>query len=98
VVVTEAQVQRQIIDGLEAYGAEVLLTHGPRNKPVVRGIADLIAVLPGRVLFVECKGEGGKASEDQLAFLARMREKGHVAIVAHGWEDVAMVLTNGGGT
>jgi hypothetical protein len=85
---TEAQVQRQIIDGLEAYGAEVLLTHGPRNKPVVRGIA----VLPGRVLFVECKGEGGKASDDQLAFLARMREKGHVAILAHGWEDVEGVL------
>jgi Holliday junction resolvase len=84
----EADVQRQIVDGLKARGAYVIVTHGPKNRPVCPGITDIIAVFPGRVLFVEVKGEGGKVSEEQREFLCCMRERGHDAFVADCWDDV----------
>lgn len=89
---TEKQVQKQIIDGLRARGADVIITHDAKHKPVTAGLSDLIAVFHGGILFIECKGEGGKASEEQMAFLARMRSKWHDAIIAHGWEDVEKYL------
>ena len=85
---TERQVQRQIIDGLLARGAEVIVTHDAKHHPVTVGVSDIIAVLDGRVLFIECKGDGGVASDGQLSFIARMRAKGHGAIVACSWDDV----------
>ena len=88
----ERDVQRQIVDGLRARGAEVIVTHGPKNRPVTVGVSDLIAVLDGSVLFIEVKGEDGTASEEQLSFLARMRGKGHTAIIACSWDDVERYL------
>ena len=85
---TEAMVQRQIIDGLKARGAEVVVTHNAKRKPVTVGVTDLIAILPGgRALWIEVKGEGGTASEEQLSFNARLRALGHTAIIARGWDD-----------
>lgn len=84
---TEAQVQKQVVDGLRARGAYVIVTHGPRNKPVCPGVSDLVAVFPERVLFIECKAPGGKVSDAQREFLSSMRERGHGAFVADCWDD-----------
>ena len=89
---TERQVQRQIVDGLRARGADCIITHDAKHRPVTVGVSDIIAVLDGRVLFVEVKGEDGVASEAQLSFLARMKGKGHTAIIACAWEDVERYL------
>ena len=90
--VKESALQRQIVDGLRAMGAEVFITHDSKHKPVTPGISDIIAVFAGRILFVECKADGGRLSREQAAFLERMRAKGHVAIVARSWEDVEAYL------
>ncbi len=42
---------------------------------VPKGFSDLIAVRNGKICFIEVKSEKGKASSDQLNFLAVMREK-----------------------
>lgn len=89
---TEAQVQRQVVDGLRAHGAYVIVTHDAKHKPVCMGITDIIAVFPNRVLFVECKAPGGKVSEYQREFIACMRALGHDAIVADCWDDVERQL------
>jgi Holliday junction resolvase len=83
----ERDVQRQVVDGLRLRGAYVIVTHGPKNRPVCPGVSDIVAVFPGRVLFVECKGEGGKVSEEQREFLSTMRALGHTAFVTDGWDD-----------
>ena len=89
---TEAQVQRQIIDGLKARGICYIVTHDAKHKPVTTGITDLIVLPVGRTIFVEVKGEGGKVSEDQRSFLGRMMALGHDAIVATSWDDVERYL------
>ena len=58
----EAQVQRQIVDGLRAHGAYVIVTHDSKHRPILQGITDIIAVLSDRVLIIECKAPGGKVS------------------------------------
>lgn len=90
---TENQVQKQIVDGLRALGAEVVVTHNAKRKPVTISVTDIIAALAGgRTLWIECKGDGGTASEDQLSFNARLRAKGHTAVIARSWDDVERYL------
>lgn len=89
---TEAQVQRQITDGLKARGIFYIVTHDAKHKPVTVGITDLIVFPIGRTIFVECKGENGKVSEEQMSFISRMRALGHTAFVACGWDDVERFL------
>jgi len=88
----ERAVQRQIVDGLRARNYEVIITHDAKHKPVHIGITDLIVPIMCGVMFIEVKGEDGKASEEQMSFLARMRAMGHVAIVARNWDDVERQL------
>jgi hypothetical protein len=90
--VREAVLQRQIVDGLRARGAEVIVTHDAKHKPVTTGITDLIVLTIGRTIFIEVKGEGGAASEEQMSFIARIRALGYTAIVARSWDDVERFL------
>lgn len=91
--VKETVLQKQIVDGLTARHAVVTVTHDAKHRPVTRGVTDIIAALPnGKTIYVECKGEGGAASEEQLSFIARLRANGHTAIVARGWDDVERFL------
>lgn len=89
----EAVLQRQIVDGLEACGAVVMITHNAKYRPVKKGYLDLTAALRGgRTIYIECKGDGGSATEEQMSFIARLRANGHTAIVARGWDDVERFL------
>ena len=89
---TEAMVQRQIVDGLRARNYEVIITHDAKHKPVHVGITDLIVPTMCGVMFIECKKPGGKVREEQMSFIARMRALGHDAFVADCWDDVARHL------
>lgn len=91
--VKESVIQRQIVDGLEARGAVVVITHNSKYPPVTRGVTDIIAALPnGRTIYIECKAPGGKTQEEQESFISRIRAKGHTAIVAQSWDDVEFFL------
>ncbi len=53
-----------------------------------RGCSDLIGQMKdGRFIAIECKAKGGKLSEDQAAFLGRVRKHGGMAIVARSADD-----------
>lgn len=61
---------------------------------VPKGFSDLIAVKAGRVYFLEVKNETGKASPEQLNFLAVMRDRyGCVADVVRSVDDAVRVVT-----
>lgn len=58
------------------------------------GISDILGMLKdGRLLAVECKRLGQRPTVEQVAFLARVRAGGGVAIVATSVEDVARVMS-----
>ena len=46
----------------------------------------------GRFVAIEVKGPGGKASPDQLRFLAEVRRAGGIGIVAYSIDDVIEAL------
>jgi len=59
-----------------------------------KGFSDLMAVKDGKVYFLEVKSETGKASADQLSFLAVMRDRyGCVAEIVRSVDDAVRVVT-----
>lgn len=58
-----------------------------------KGFSDLIAVKDGRIYFLEVKTETGKASKEQLNFLAVMRDRyGCVAEIVRSADDAVRVV------
>jgi Holliday junction resolvase len=95
--VTEAQLERQIIDGLRKHGWYAWPTHGPRNKPAYAGVTDIEAVRePARVLYIECKAGNAQPTVEQQTHLGLLRAAGHDAIVARSWDDVEIYMIRRG--
>lgn len=60
---------------------------------VPKGFSDLIACKGGRIYFLEVKNETGRASADQLSFLAVMRDRyGCVAEIVRSVDDAVRVV------
>ena len=58
-----------------------------------RGFSDLFAVKDGRIYFLEVKTETGRPSEEQLKFLAVMRDKyGCVAEIVRSVDDAVRAV------
>ena len=58
-----------------------------------RGFSDLFAVKDGRIYFLEVKTETGRPSEEQLRFLAVMRDKyGCVAEIVRSVDDAVRAV------
>ncbi len=61
--------------------------------PGMRGVADLIGVLPGgKFLAVETKTAAGKLSPEQAAFLDNIRAAGGVAVVIRSLDEMVTLL------
>ena len=54
-----------------------------------KGVSDILACLPpnGRFMAVECKVKGRQATPEQLEFLAEVKKRGGIAILAHSFEE-----------
>lgn len=62
---------------------------------VPKGFSDLIAVKGGRIFFLEVKTETGKASPEQIKFLATMRDRyGCVAGIVRSVEEAVELVAN----
>lgn len=58
-----------------------------------RGFSDLFAVKDGRIYFLEVKAETGRPSEEQLRFLAVMRDRyGCVAEIVRSVDDAVRAV------
>lgn len=61
---------------------------------VPKGFSDLIAVKGGRIFFLEVKTEAGKASPEQIKFLATMRDRyGCAAGIVRSVEEAVELVT-----
>lgn len=103
----EKDIQRAILDLLRIKKYVVFKHHSTgftvRDGSAVafrqgdRGIADIIGCSPtGRFVAIEVKRKGGRASDDQLAFLDAVRQNGGIAILAHSIDDVLAHLEGAG--
>lgn len=85
----EAQIERDILHYLQLRGIFAWPTHGPRNKPVVPGMCDILGALPdGRMLAIEVKDRDGIVNERQEQFHAGLFRCRVRVIVARSVDDV----------
>lgn len=77
-------------------GAATYEDAGGRKRMVrfgMRGISDVLAVAPnGRFVAVECKLRGNKPTPEQELFLAEVRERGGVGVVAYDADELEGAL------
>lgn len=65
----------------------------PGKLPISKGMADIIALLPGgKLALLEVKRPGERTTDEQLALLEASRDAGALAYVVRHWEDVRSVL------
>lgn len=82
----ENQVKREIKDWLTINGwFHFPVTQGLGSYP---GIPDRIAIKNGIVLFIECKAEKGKLSQNQIQFAIDVKKHGGDYVLAYGYEDI----------
>ncbi len=69
----ESEIQRQVVEALEAAGWEVLVTSQDRaTRAQSRGLPDLLCWKHDHTLYVECKKPRGRLSDSQKRFKARI--------------------------
>ena len=86
---SEAQAEREILWYLQLRGILAWPTHGPRNRPVVPGMPDIVGVLSdGSMIAIEVKSEGGKLSKQQEQFHEQLLDHNVRVIVARSIDDI----------
>jgi len=101
---TEHQIQKGIMDYLKMRGimawrqnslsAPILDKYNRRHyiHTGMRGLPDIVILLPRIVLFCEIKSEKGKLSPDQKEFFRKAKELGHLCEVVRSVDDVEKLL------
>lgn len=96
---TEAQIQASILDYLNMKGhfcwrnSSGLFKVGDRYINAGKGRADILGIArDSRFIAVEVKKKGGRASQEQEAFIEEIRGRGGVGLIAYSLEEVMEVL------
>lgn len=85
----ESQLEKTILEYLALKNIFAFPTHGPRNRPLMTGIPDILGVNPhGIMIAIEVKSMKGVLSHHQQTFLASLAKRGAITIVARTLEDV----------
>ena len=103
---TEADLMRQIMVALSADGhfvarANVGLFFTADGRPVKTGLPKGFSDLFGhrasdaRALYLEVKTATGRASKEQLAFIAAMQKRGALAAIVRSVEDARLAVNAG---
>jgi hypothetical protein len=89
---TEKEIKRSIRRYLDMRG--IFNWNQWQGQMSVKGVPDIVGILPGggRILAIEVKRPGGKASEAQAKFIESINKSGGVAFVASSVEEVALKL------
>ena len=101
--ITETQIVKACLDYLHLKGifAKRINTTGIYNYKTgkyifnpntPRGMSDILVVIEGKAIFVECKRKGGKQNENQRAFDAEVRQAGAKYFIIRSVEDLIKVI------
>ena len=91
---TEAEFQRAVVNLAKSYGWG-LQYHTFDSRLSAKGFPDLVLCNGRRVVFAELKSARGKASEEQLAWLAALGDAGEEAFLWRpgDWDEIEGVLS-----
>lgn len=89
---TEAQLQRQILDYLAVRRVKAWPTHDAKHRPVCPGVPDIACVKDGMFYAIECKMGKAQPTVEQQTFIAELRAAGATCIIARCLEDVERYL------
>lgn len=69
---------------------------GARKKAlgVVKGVSDFELVGYGSVIFIEFKLPGEKQKPEQIDFMNKVRERGHIYIIVYSFEEAKNFVLN----
>lgn len=62
------------------------------NPFAINGVCDILAIINGRFVGIECKSEKGRPTCDQTKFIENVTKHGGIAFIARSWEDVKTEL------
>jgi len=66
------------------------------NPFAINGVCDILSVIQGKFVGIECKSEKGKPTPDQTKFIDNVVKNGGIAFIARSWEDVKTELQKHG--
>lgn len=96
---TESQIKNQICQYLELIGVFFWIQSAGkipgrinRSRFIRNGVSDILGVIYGRMLAIEVKKPGGRASKEQMEFIANVNAEGGIAFLAYSLEDVISKL------
>lgn len=105
---TERTLQNAIINllrlnGWFAYSQKTVGTYDPikkifrKNKSATIGVADILAIKHGRVLFLEVKRPGGKQRNSQIEFEYQIKTHGGNYFVVTSYKEVEKIIGESNG-
>lgn len=80
----EAKVERHLVKRIKELGGLCLKFTSPSR----RFVPDRICILPGRIIFVECKSETGRLSKGQEREIKRLMRLKQIVVVLSSIEEV----------
>ena len=102
-ILSEAEIQRAVFAEIKARGMPGVVAWAVPNNPMARrtvgfraGVSDVNAVHRGKFYAVELKKDGGRASQEQLEFVAAINCAGGYACVAEGLSQALCILESWG--
>jgi hypothetical protein len=95
-VMTEADIERDIMQYLALCGYWTMQTHSGKRRPVRRGAFDITFGKGAVWGCIEVKGEDGILSDAQIEEMRRVERAGGRAIEAHSVKDVADAIDAAG--
>lgn len=96
----ETAIQNNIRKELSKYGVVLRLNNGMFTTPdgriissgLPRGVSDLLFIGKGKVAFIETKSANGHATKEQINFINKMRELGHIAGIARSVREACEMI------
>ena len=85
--------QRQMLFHVQNKARNAIEGNKFKSMGVVRGVSDLILILPGRVVFIELKVGDGKQSPEQVAFEYKVLSRGHTYWVIRSLVEFQSLVT-----
>jgi penicillin-binding protein-related factor A (putative recombinase) len=58
------------------------------NPFCINGVSDVIAIINGKFIAIECKSATGRTTPDQIKFIDNVNKNGGIAFVAKSWQEV----------
>lgn len=66
-----------------------------KKEGVKAGVPDIclpVARLNYHGLYIELKAKKGKASDNQVIWIEKLKEQGYIVVICYGWEDAKRVI------